>query len=228
MLTTKGKGVYGLVMICTQCQADPSSGRLPAPPPPRFGQLNNAFTTPTAVSRVKRARTEAMSPSRETRSPTKVPSPRASPLRNRAASVLRSSPAAAPVDLPEEFMEDGVMGPDWVVEPERELPMPIDEVDTVDHKSEVSASFDSHLSRLIARTSCCIIYSTTFRYPHSNWQWTRRSWLDRRFIGSSATGPLPISIRRGTTRKHAVVYSARAVTRAYPSMVCWRSSHTHV
>ncbi len=94
------------------------------PPALKFNHLNNAFQTPITVSRVKRARTEAMSPAR---------SPGPSPTKARVQAAPRSWPVAEVFEEPVE----GVMDVQWFPGLEGDEVMPLEEVEEVDHKAEV-------------------------------------------------------------------------------------------
>lgn len=105
-------------------KADWALGRAP-PPPPKFGHLNNAFQTPLVISRVKRARTEAVSPTNG-----RSPGPSPTKVKDREGSAQRSSPAPD-----EEIMED-FMDAHWF-NGDADEPMIMDEVEVVDNKAEV-------------------------------------------------------------------------------------------
>lgn len=93
-------------------------GKAP-PPPPRFDHLTNAFSTPVAVSRVKRARTEATSPG-------------ASPSKVRELTAVRSSPTPEAI----EEQVDEVIDIQWHPGLDTDEPMQSDE-EEVDQKAEV-------------------------------------------------------------------------------------------
>ena len=97
------------------------------PPPPSFDHFINAFSAPGTVSRVKRARTEALSP---IPSPSKRHSLGLSPSNNREQSAAQSSPHAEAA----EEVDEEVSSVQWFPEPDANGPIALEEVD---HKAEV-------------------------------------------------------------------------------------------